>query len=278
MATERVNKLMIAELQIQTALRNNITFLEKAYHTTPFKIANITEDKKQNTLSLMLMSSSPGILNGDEYNIKIEVAKDCSLHLQTQSYQRLFTMKVGASQNMEVHLEEGASFCFIPHPSVPHEASIFTARNKIYLNNNCDLIWGEVLTCGRKLSGEVFLFSKYHNVTEIFLNNKLIIKENLLVQPLLVNVNVIGQLEGYTHQATLIYLHEKASTKTLIKEITTCLSAQNEMTFGITTAPKNGLIIRLLGYKAEQLFDCLKTITAHYLTKNKMGMQPDIQT
>ncbi len=261
---------MIAELHIQTALRNNITFLKKAYCTTPFKIANITEDKKHKTLNLMLMSSSPGILDGDEYEIKIEVEKDCALNLQTQSYQRLFNMKVGALQNMEVHLQDGASFCFIPHPSVPHESSIFTAKNKIFLSNNCDLIWGEVLTCGRKLSGEVFLFSKYHNVTEIFLNNKLIIKENLLVQPSLVDVNAIGQLEGYTHQATLIYLNEKAAVKTLIKAITEFLSAQNEIAFGITAAPKNGIIIRLLGYKAEQLFDCLKTIADLHLTKNKM--------
>lgn len=259
---------MIAELHIQTALRNNITFLEKAYHTTPFKIANITEDKKNNTLRLMLMSSSPGILDGDEYQIKIDVAQDSSLHLQTQSYQRLYNMKIGAEQNMEVHLQQGASFCFIPHPSVPHESSIFTARNKIYLNNNCNLIWGEVLTCGRKLSGEVFLFSKYHNVTEIFFNNKLVIKENLLMQPSLVDVNAIGQLEGYTHQATLIYFDEKAIVKTLIKDLTEFLSTQTEITFGITSAPKNGIIIRLLGYKAEQLFDCLKTIAELHRTKN----------
>ena len=90
------------------------------------------------------------------------------------------------------------------------------------------------------------------------------------MQPALVDVNAIGQLEGYTHQATLIYLNEKAAIKTLIKEITEFLSIQNEIAFGITAAPKNGLITRLLGYKAEQLFDCLNTIAALHLTKNKM--------
>lgn len=262
---------MIAQLHIQTASRNNKTILEKAYCTTPFKIANITENKKDKILHLMLMSSSPGILDGDEYRIRIDVSKNCSLHLQTQSYQRLFKMKAGASQNMKVHLQEDASFCFIPHPSVPHESSIFTAVNKIYLSNNCDLTWGEVLTCGRKLSGEVFLFSKYHSVTEIFLNNKLIIKENLLMQPAMVNVNATGQLEGYSHQATLIFLNEKVVVKKLINEITEFLSAQNEIIFGITSAQKNGLIIRMLGNKGEQLFDCLHTIANTYLTNKKMA-------
>jgi urease accessory protein len=259
---------LIAELHIQAALRNDITFLKKAYCTSPFKVANITEDKKHKTLHLMLMSSSPGVLDKDEYNIKIEVAKDCSLHLQTQSYQRLFTMKSGAAQNMEVHLDEGASFCYIPQSTVPHESSAFVARNKIYLSNNCNLVWGEVLTCGRKLSGEVFLFSKYHNITEIFLGNKLIIKENLFIQPSVADVNAIGQLEGYTHQATLIYLNEKAIVKNLIKEITGFLSTQTKTVFGITAAPKNGLIIRLLGYKGEQLYDCLKSISQHHTQIN----------
>lgn len=260
---------MIAELHIQTALRNNITFLRKAYCTTPFKIANITEDKKDRILRLMIMSSSPGILDGDTYNVKIEVENNCSLHLQTQSYQRLFNMKGGATQNTEVHLKKGASFFFVPHPSVPHRSSAFVVKNNIFLADGCSLVWGEVLTCGRKLSGEVFRFSKYHSITKIFKNGKLAIKENLIMQPSLVDLYAIGQLEGFTHQATLIYLNDNAGTKQLIKSITESLVAQTEIIFGITAAPINGFILRMLGYKAEQLFDCVNTLSKNHLTKKQ---------
>ncbi len=253
---------MIACLHIQTALRDNITYLKKVYCTTPFKVADITEDKKAGQLELMLMSSSPGILDGDEYEIKIEVEKDCSLRLQTQSYQRLFNMKKGAVQNTVIHLDENASFCFIPHPSVPHEESTFSATNKIFLSNNCSLIFGEILTCGRKLNGEVFLFSKYHNLTEIYLNDKLIIKENLLIQPSTINVNTIGQMEGYTHQASLIFLNMQAPIKMINELITEQLMQTKDIAFGVTAAPVNGIIVRILGQKAEQLFDCLKKIAA----------------
>lgn len=251
---------MTATLHIQTAWVNDTTYLKNCYCTTPFKVANITEDKKAPTLRLMLMSSSPGILNGDEYRIKIELEKNCSLQLHTQSYQRLFTMKNNAVQQMEVHLETGASFCFIPHPAVPHEQSNFVSKNKIFLSANCSLILGEILTCGRKLNGEVFLFSKFHTITEIFMHNKLVIKENLLLQPATIDVNAIGQLQGYTHQASLIYLDEKADIKKLTAIIGELLSAQKQISIGITAAPVNGLIVRLLGQKAEQLFDCLKLI------------------
>ena len=162
---------MISKLHIQTSLRNETTFLKRVYFTPPFKIADITEDKRSGQLHLMIMNSSPGILDGDEYKMKIELSEKSSLHLHTQSYQRLFTMKKNASQTLEVLQAPGSSFCFLPHPVVPHELSDFSSHNKIFLAGNCCLIWGEVLACGRKLNGEIFKFSKYHSITQIFINN-----------------------------------------------------------------------------------------------------------
>jgi urease accessory protein len=253
---------MIAELHLQTKLRDNCTHLKKVYCTPPFKIADVREDKRDKTLQVMLMSSSPGILDNDEYRIKIELDAGCALNLQTQSYQRLFTMENSASQFMDVLMANNASFCYLPHPAVPHEKSDFTSVNKIYLAGNCSLIWGEVLTCGRKLTGEVFLLTQYHNLTEIYLNGRLIIKENLLIKPAFINVNMIGQLEGYTHQGSLIVLNERADIKQIKIAVTDFLLIQSGIVFGITEAPINGMIVRILGQKGEQIHYCLLSIAA----------------
>lgn len=264
---------MISELHIQTSLRGEKTFLKKNYCTQPFKIADITGDKTDETLRLMIMSSSPGILDGDEYRWKIDVANDSALNLLTQSFQRLFTMTGGASQITEINLGKGASFCFLPHPVVPHEGSSFTSKNKVFLSDNCSLLWGEVLTCGRILNGEIFKFSKYHTITEIFINNKLVIKENLMIDPSLINVNAIGQLEGHTHQATCIFLKENFSMPSLMDDIRRSVLGKEEIVFGISAAPVNGFIVRLLGNKAEHLYNTLKLISekVHTSTLKKMG-------
>ncbi|QIP12758.1 urease accessory protein UreD [Spirosoma aureum] len=251
---------MKAELHIQTARRETRTYLKQAFFTPPFKVANITEDKRADPLKLMLMSSSPGVLDGDDYQLQIDLAEGCSLELQTQSYQRLFTMKQGASQRMHVQMEKGSSFCFLPHPSVPHEQSSFSATNQIYMTDGCCLIWGEVITCGRKLNGEVFQFSKYHTVTQVFINNKMVIKENVLITPATMNLTAIGQLEGFTHQASLIYLNEKEPVAELRKTIIAYLAQQTGILYGVSAAPVNGLVVRLLGQHGEQLHTCLKTI------------------
>lgn len=252
---------MIATLHIQTVLRNGRTSLAKAYTTSPLKVADITEDKNGGQLDLMLMSSSPGILDGDDYRMKIEVAPGCRMSLQTQSYQRLFTMAKGACQTMEVHIGKGASFCCIPHPTVPHTGSVYKALNKIYLSADSNLIWGEIITCGRKLSGEQFRFSKLHILTDVFLNDKLIIKENLLVEPGKNNIAAVGHWEGYTHHASLLFISNTESLSRLMEEVNGLLTNTKNIMYGISLAPVNGLVIRILGTKGEQLFDCLKTIS-----------------
>ncbi|MEO6547489.1 MAG: urease accessory protein UreD [Ferruginibacter sp.] len=252
---------MIARLEIQAAVRENYTYLKHCYFSTPLKVANITEDKRKGRLHLMLMSSSPGILDGDQYQLKIEVGQNGALELHTQSYQRLFNMKQSASQKLEVHLAPGSSFCFLPHPSVPHTGSSFSSINKFFLTQNNSFVFGEIVTCGRKLNGEVFRFSKYHAITEIFMGSKLVIKENLFIEPSTIQLDLIGQLEGFTHQASLIYLNPLADISELIGLVTILLTEQEEILFGITNAPVQGLVIRILGNHAEQLHHCLKSIT-----------------
>jgi urease accessory protein len=259
---------MKASLHIQTAARNGITYLKESYFTPPFKVANITEDKKAGPLHLMLMCSSPGVLEGDDYHAKINIESNCHLHLHTQSYQRLFAMKHGASQVTEVYLQKGATFVYIPHPAVPHKQAVFTARNKIYLQGNNRLIWGDVLTCGRKLNGERFDFIKYHNSTDVYMQGRLIIKENLLVQPGVVNLHAIGQWEGFSHLASLIILDNPETINHIYEPVNAWLQQQNGISFGISSPSAAAIVIRMLGNKAEPLFHCLTAIADLALTKS----------
>ncbi|MBO9204990.1 MULTISPECIES: urease accessory protein UreD [Niastella] len=251
---------MKATLYIQSAVRHDLTYLKQSYYTPPFKVADITEDKKSGLLHLMLMCSSPGVLEGDDYRLKIDLEENCHLQLHTQSYQRLFPMQQGASQVMEVYLQKGATFVYIPHPVVPHKQAVFTVRNKIYLQGNNRLIWSDLLTCGRKLNGERFEFVKYHNVTDIFMQGRLIIKENCLVQPGVVDMHTIGQWEGFSHQASLIILDNPENIPPIYEAVNTWLQQQIGLSVGISSPTNTAIFIRILGNKAEPLFHCLNKI------------------
>jgi len=255
-------------------MRQGITQLGDCYFSPPFKVMNTTENKTENPLHLMLMSSSPGVLDGDEYEMRIDVVAKGAVHLHTQSYQRLFDMQVGATQTLEVHLQEGASFTYLPHPCVPHENSIFKSKNSIYLTKNGSLVWGEIITCGRSLKGEVFTFSKFQSVTKVYLDHQLILKENIIMAPLEVAPTAIGQLEGYTHQASLLIFKESRDYSALIERVVEYLQEQIGIDFGITTTQNNGLVVRILGFKAEQLHGCLKDL-AEWVSEVKTAVYVD---
>ena len=69
-------------------------------------------------------------------------------------------------------------------------------------------------------------------------------------------------MEGFTHQASLIYHSENRSVQTLVNELHSLLDAQPGITFGISSPRQDGFVLRLLGQKAEQLFECLKSAAA----------------
>jgi urease accessory protein len=239
-----------------------MTFLKSCFCTPPFKVLDITEGPCKNLLHLMLMSASPGVLDGDAYHFNIHVAAGGSLQLHKQSYQRLFQMQIGAFQQMNITVEEGASFCFLPHPTVPHRLSSFTGINIINLSSHCRLVWGEVLTCGRKGSGEAFTFSKYHSRTEIFFQGRLAVKENVLLQPSETAITGIGYWEGYTHQASLLYLEERIQVPEVMESLYAWLQQQEALCFGVTALPVSGVLVRILGYSGETLHHCLQQLAA----------------
>lgn len=252
---------MINKLDLKIGHKDRRTYLKDTYFTRPFRLANVGENRPDPALYLMIMSSSPGILDNDCYEIDILTEKNSRLQLQTQSYQRLFNMKDGASQKMIIKLDEGSEISYIQHPIVPHEHSIFKAHNSIYLNNQTIFTYGEIITCGRKHSGEVFLFKQFQNLTEIYHNNKLIIKDNILIEPALINIDSIGQLEGHTHQATLLHVNTRnEDIQSQAEYIHDLLSHEEDIVYGVSQPLPNSIIVRVLGNGGEQLFDSFKKI------------------
>jgi urease accessory protein len=252
---------MISRLHIAAGFKNNKTYLKNSFCTSPFKIGNITEDRRKSLIKLMLMSSSPGILDNDSYEIKIDIEENAELQISTQGYQRIFTMQNGAKQTINISLAENASLCYLPHPSVPHKSSLFKSVNTIYLKTNHNLIWNEIVTCGRKLSNEAFAFTSFHNTTNIYLNGKLVVKENLLIEPAKTNISAIGQLEGYSHQSSLLFINNKADCRYLMQDCIELLAPIEGIEYGISELPVNGFTIRMLGNKGEQLFEIQNRLT-----------------
>jgi urease accessory protein len=252
---------MDCKLNLITGYREGKSYMKDVFVSLPFRVVPVGQLKKDGGAYLMITSSSPGILSGDHHYLNILVEENARLQLLSQSYQRLFNMDDHATQDLTVNMQANTSFSYVPHPIVPHENSTFISTNKIYLEENCDFMLGEIITCGRKHYGEVFKYTHFQNKTEVVFKNKLIFKDNILLQPQTIPLDSMGYLEEFTHQGTLVYLNTKnIPTEIFVEEIFEMINVESDIEFGISSLQKDGFVLRILGFGGEQIFNCFQKI------------------
>ncbi|KMQ62032.1 urease accessory protein UreD [Chryseobacterium sp. BLS98] len=249
---------MDSRLHIIAGFKDGGSYVKDLYVSLPFRVVSVGQRKSDNKLYQMVMTSSPGILDGDHYQLDIELEKDSSLQLQSQSYQRLFNMKDKAVQELNVKMDDNTSFAYVPHPVVPHEDSNFQSKANIQVGKNSQIIISEIITCGRKHYGEVFKLKRFQNLMEIYHENKLVIKDNVVIQPDLIPISSIGNLEQYTHQGTLIFYSTKNNIdkNNLVETIVELAEQHKEaMEVGVSAMEDNGFVVRALGHGGELMYN-----------------------
>ena len=121
-------------------------------------------------------------------------------------------------------------------------------------------MFGEILTCGRKYSGEAFKYTGYRNKTEIYFKGKLVYKDHIVLNPLEQDPGSIGQLQGYCHQASFVYVFTGARDLEGLKgRLTELIDAEPRVSGGITRAGEWVLAARFLGMGGEVLFNLLQS-------------------
>jgi urease accessory protein len=250
---------MISKIKIGVAVDEGKTRLKDSFYNAPYKVVHFGSSHSAEHLELIVMSASPGILDGDSLDMNIDVAEGSRFKLFTQSFNKLHPMKSGAYQEISLHLKRDTVFQYIPHPVIPFDKSIFKAKSTLHVDAESTLIWGDILSSGRVHSGESFAFTKYQNQTKIFFDGKPEFFDNQLIIPSEQPVNSILFYEGYTHQATLVYISKKAGDLKLeLDEILT--GRYSEIEFGFSQCSDHGVVIRALGKDGELMYDWLATM------------------
>jgi urease accessory protein len=250
---------MISKIRISVAKEEGKTRLKDSFYNAPYKVVHYGSSQSAEHLELIVMSASPGILDGDSLDMDVDVTEGSRFKLFTQSFNKLHPMKSGAFQNVTVNLKKDAVFQYIPHPVIPFDKSIFQAKSSLHVDADATLIWGDILSSGRVHSGESFVFTSYRNHTKIYFDGKPEFFDNQRIIPSEQPVNSLLFYEGYTHQATLVYISKKASELKLeLDEILT--GRYSELEFGFSQCSDHGVVIRALGKDGELMYDWLVTM------------------
>ncbi|OUP10960.1 urease accessory protein UreD [Collinsella sp. An2] len=158
-------------------------------------------------LQVMAMSSSAGLLAGDEQRLSIEVGRDAALSVETQAFERVHRMEEGcARRSVAIAVDHGARLRFMQQPVVPYADSCFVGTTNIALQDATSAIaFGEVLCCGRVARGERFAFTRFENRISLCVGKTPIYADTTVLDPR-DGLEDLGMFEGFTHLGTLVVI------------------------------------------------------------------------
>jgi len=168
----------LSELSVSAVFQNGRTVMSDCFFTSPFKVAKPFYRDNGYT-EIMVMCASPGVLAGDRYNTRFDLADNTKTIISEQSYKKLYnTGDDFSQQNTRIQAGENAALYYVPYPVIPFAGSRFRSRTDIFLRASSKLIFGEILTCGRDGMGERFAFSEFSSRTAVYVDGKPVFLDN----------------------------------------------------------------------------------------------------
>lgn len=243
----------VSSLKLTTLKKDGKTILDDVFFTAPFKITH-PFPKKDGGIQVMQLSVSAGIMEGDVQEVELHVRKGCSLELASQSFEKIHKMKEGyASRKTKLKVEKDAYCDYSPLPTIPFADSAFQNKMEVELEDETSrFLLQEVISCGRKASGERFTYRFYHSRVNVRCKGRLIYRDNTRYEPKSWPMEGIGMMEGFSHLGNLLFCNMNIA-QAQIKAMRDCLEEADDVEGGVTQLESGDIAVRMLGQSAQKI-------------------------
>lgn len=243
----------LSQLSVTTACHGGQTTLENVYFTAPFKIMHPFYPPKR--MQLMVLTASAGIMAGDQQQISYQIRAGSQVEVISQAFEKIHNMEgASASRTIQIKMEKNSLLVYHPQPAIPYKGSAFFSRLEAEIEPGSRLVLCDILTCGRKSSGESFAYRFYENLVQVKRSGHLIYRDYARFHPQEMDMWGMGMYEGYTHllQLTLFGFHWDSSALSSLGDF---LQECPHTTGAFTRLSDTDVAIRVLGNTAQELMD-----------------------
>ncbi len=246
---------MVTELKLWIKEEQKKSILEECFFTSPLKIG--MPQKNKETLHLILMMASPGVLKGDSFAYDIWCKENSKVLITEQSYTKLFDMGEGtAEKNLNIRLEKGASLFYRPCAVIPFRGSWFDGMTQVELDKESEFFYSDLVTAGRIGMGEKFAFRHYRSRVCVSVDGQPVWLEQCLLEPEQMDLTNMGFFDHFTHQGTLYYYGPTEKIEEILQYET-----NRQVAYGRSLAAK-GVCVRILAQNAQDIEEVLDEIAA----------------
>jgi urease accessory protein len=278
----KAGKIGALVLKLEGDTERGKTIVTEQYSKVPLftQRALYLEESLPSMAYMFIISPSGGILQGDRYRMDITLANGACAHLTTQGATRVYRMEKNyATQIVNVSVDDGCYFEFIPDQIIPYRDSRFYQTLTLRVHDNATVVYSEMIVPGRVASGESFEYDICY-LKALARNhiNTLRFIDVAILEPKKRNLNHVGILGRYTTVGSIYILTQEKYVRSLNEKINSKLAEIEGISGGSSILPhSSGVVTRMLGFHAEDIrkaiFEVLKIVRKQILNASFSGVR-----
>lgn len=247
---------LVGELRLQIGRRSGRDIATAQYHQGALRVLRPHYLDGTEQVCYTVVNPGGGYLGADRYGIEVEVEAGSSLLLTTQSATKVYRTPQGeAHQRMLVTLGPGAVLEYLPDQLIAYREASYRQDTVVDMAADASLVLCEVLTPGWSPDGTLFRYDQLRLRTEVRIEGKLALLDNLWVQPGEQSVDSLLYLQDATHVGMLLAVDARIDRELVeqLRELAYAVASEQRepVHVGISETPGPGLAVRTLADSTE---------------------------
>jgi urease accessory protein len=250
------------------------TIIARQGSRPPLQTFGLQDADRHGGAYLQIVNPCGGLFEGDSAEIEVSLYTGAHLYLTTQA-----ATKVYAAEHREVTRQVirfrvacGAILEYFPQPLMPFARAMYAQETWVQVESGGICLVAEVLAPGRVARGERFAYHMVRSRVEAWVDDRLALFDQLMLQPEQNSYTGLGVLDGKPYLATL-YVLTSQGLDSWIPGWNRRLTEQYGECVGITALANGGLLARLLGQTGQEMLRRLEVV--HRMIREEgLGLPP----
>lgn len=235
--------------------QGDVVVSPRKYFNGVFKLSPKMELDVERIPAYFLMQLGGGIVEGERYNINVELKENVRAIVTTQAASKVYKCENSyeSFQETTLKLEENSILEYITDPVILYKDAVYRQENNIYMTKSSTLIYTDGITSGWSPDKKRFQYEKAKLKTNIYMDGVPVLLDNMLINPREDDIDGLGFMEGYKNFATLIILDDRIDKNIIEYLREEILKLNLDINFGITGLEVNGFVLRVIGNLTQDL-------------------------
>ena len=251
------------ELRLSLSNRNNQTIVTDSYCRVPLQVMKPIRDRRSGAVCFYLLSPTGGIVQGDDYQIRVDLSNNAYAVLTTQAATKVYAMPKGsAKQQVDFYVGKNSVLEYLPDPTILFQAADFEQQVNLHVNQEGGkIVFQEIIMPGRLARGEIMAFKRYRSQLRGYDEDGIILYDSFCLEPEQNPPNNListtGVLDSYPCWGSWYLLGDCSLITPKWQRIcdvgNPLLNQDGKSTGGITQLHRNGMAIRMLACNAQTI-------------------------